>query len=109
MPEIHKEQIDSVAILLRPNAASQQPEPVGTAFIVRFREHIDDRFLSYYLVTCEHCVVASKSARFCTGDILPLQSGMWTLAPSGDDVAAIDITNLLPAPLIGLASSSGVR
>jgi hypothetical protein len=99
MPAIDKQQLDSVAILFRPNVQSQKPEAVGTAFIVRFREQIDDEFVSYYLVTCEHCIAPAKSARFCTGDTLAVQRHQWTFSPAGDDVAAMDITDLLPAPL----------
>ncbi len=99
MAVIAKELVDSVAILFRPNPNSQVIEPVGTAFIVRFRENLDDQFNSFYLVSCQHCINLATLARLSTGDQIPVRREDWTVAPTGDDVAAIDITGQLIAPL----------
>lgn len=95
MPRIPQDHLDSIAILLRPQSRSGVPEPVGTAFLLQVR---DDILIppSIYLVTCEHCVGDAKSVRFHDKNQFDIDASMWTAAPDGDDVVAMDVTERLP-------------
>ena len=88
MPEIPRALIDSVVTLL-----NGECRPIGTAFVVELVEPEYAFERSYYLVTCQHCVSGSASARFHGGSMLALDPAAWRHPSSNDDVVAMDITD----------------
>lgn len=96
MPDIPNEHIHSVAILLRPHPVSGANDPIGTAFLVQTRTSVVPP-THVYLVTCEHCISDATMVRFHDGTVVALGREDWTLAPDGDDLAVMDITDRLPS------------
>lgn len=90
MPEIPRELVNSVAILLSPGG-----RPVGSGFVVHHISCDGDFFHSFYLVTCDHCVEETGAVRFCTKDLLKPDVTRWRRPASGDDVVALDITDFV--------------
>lgn len=99
MPSIPESYIRSIAILLRNHPETGAVEPVGTAFLVQTREFVLPP-VHVYLVTCHHCIAAATMVRFHDDTVLEVKRADWVLAPSGDDVAVIDITDRLPAAIV---------
>jgi hypothetical protein len=89
MPKIPNQYIKSIVNLLR------EGRPIGTAFVGRLGE-IDDAFYeTYYLITCEHCIEKSVLARFSNGQSISIDQRQWCKSPTGDDVVAFDITDMV--------------
>src|SRR5947209_14045976 len=88
MPEIREELIRSIVTL------HISGRPVGTAFVIR---HIEDDMISksYYLITCQHCVTKEVVARFASGFSLIVHSSEWRTSTHKDDVAALDVTDVV--------------
>lgn len=96
MPKITRDLIQSIAILLRPHSITEKIDPVGTAFLIQVRDCITHP-INVYLVTCAHCLQSAKLVRLHDQTILSLDASKWKKSPSGDDVAAMDVTDALPA------------
>jgi hypothetical protein len=90
MPEIPDEFINSIVTLL-----GSEGRPIGTAFVMRFGEVYVGFFESFYLITCEHCIEKKVKARFSTGKILEIEPPWWRKSPTGDDVVALDVTDIV--------------
>jgi hypothetical protein len=90
MPEIPDDFIRSIVTLLGGHG-----RPIGTAFVTRFGEFDEKFFKSFYLITCEHCIEKKVKARFSTGKLLEIEPPSWARSPTGDDVVALDITEIV--------------
>ncbi len=94
MPRIPDEHLACVATLFARNPAGAML-PAATAFLLDFKDSFDSNYTTY-LVTCVHCKMASEVV-FSTGERLLLDPLDWKQDPMGNDVMAMDITDLLPA------------
>jgi hypothetical protein len=94
LPKIPDEHFASIVTLSAPHRMSGALVAIGTAFLVRWKEDIVGPE-SVYLVTCAHCHPATE-ARFLTGETLALTSTSWIRDPNGNDLMALDVTDLLP-------------
>jgi hypothetical protein len=90
MPEVPDQFINSIATLI-----GSHGRPIGTAFVTRFGGTDKKFFESFYLITCEHCIEKKANARFSTGKILEVEPPRWSRSPTGDDVVALDITDVV--------------
>lgn len=89
MPEIPDRFIKSIVTLLGDG------QPKGTAFVMRFGEIEEAFYESYYLITCEHCIKKNVQARFSNGKSIQIEPHQWCKSPTGDDVVALDITDIV--------------
>jgi hypothetical protein len=87
MPEIPDRFIKSIVTLLGDG------QPKGTAFVMRFGQMVGCE--SYYLITCEHCTNRNVQARFSNGTSIQIEPDRWCKSPTGDDVVALDITEIV--------------
>lgn len=93
MPRIPDEHLACVATLFAKNKYGVV-SPIATAFLLEYREEME-LARTVYLVTCVHCEDASKVV-FSTGESMILERDKWTHDPAGNDVMAMDVTDLLP-------------
>ena len=91
MPHIDKRTQRSIAMLLPQSGA-----PVATGFLVEMRDEHDHRPKHVYLVTCEHCIHASRKARLSNGTVFEVTPSQWRISPDGHDVAVVEVTDHLP-------------
>jgi hypothetical protein len=88
VPKILQRNFDSIAILL-----DAYNVPVGTAFLVEFRETVFEKFV--YLVTCAHCVPKQVSVRLNDESEFKVSPEEWVHAPGNVDLVAVDVTGQL--------------
>ncbi|NTG32430.1 trypsin-like peptidase domain-containing protein [Agrobacterium rhizogenes] len=97
MPHIPSEHLQSIATLYGPHPKSGALHPQGTSFLVDWRDDITDQ-PSTYLVSCDHCY-STTHVRFAHEDLIELDKTEWKKEPSGSDIMAMDVTEILPASL----------
>lgn len=96
MPRIPQAHLGSVAIIYAGTTA------VGTGFLLQLDRRLEGGGLSYYLVSCVHCIGGddgdADSARLSDGTPLTFDAADWEDAPSDADLSVLDVTDLLSNP-----------